>query len=154
MQALNLPDAALRTRRKGEKMEVFDRIRKKFVALTPEEWVRQHFIHYLTGHRNVPDSLIAVEASLNYNRLKKRSDIVVYGNDGAPRLIVECKAPEVPVTQAVFDQVAMYNMTLKVPFLAVTNGMEHFACYIDHEKKKYYFLKEMPDYKDLLLSRL
>jgi type I site-specific restriction endonuclease len=154
MQALNLPDAALRIRRKGEKMEVFDRIRKKFVTLTPEEWVRQHFIHYLTNYRNVPDSLVAVEASLSYNRLKKRSDIVVYGNDGTPRLIVECKAPEVPVTQTVFDQVAMYNMALKVPYLAVTNGMEHFACYIDHKKQKYHFLKEIPEYKDLVISIL
>ena len=154
MQALNLPDAALRIRRIGEKMEVFDRIRKKFVTLTPEEWVRQHFIHYLTDYRNVPDSLVAVEASLRYYRLKKRSDIVVYGNDGTPRLIVECKAPEVPVTQAVFDQVAMYNMALKVPYLAVTNGMEHFACYIDHEKQKYHFLKEIPEYKDLVISIL
>jgi type I site-specific restriction endonuclease len=152
MQVLNLPVAALRIRRKGERTEVFDKIRKKFIALTPEEWVRQHFIHYLTLHRNVPDSLIAVEASLKYNRLRKRSDIVVYGNDGTPRLIVECKAPDVELTQAVFDQVAMYNMTLKVPYLAVTNGMEHYACFIDHETKKYYFLKELPDYNDLLLQ--
>lgn len=150
MQTLNLPDAALRIRNKGEKQEVYDSVRKKFVALTPEEWVRQHFIHYLADHRNVPRSLIAVEASLRYHRLKKRSDIVVYGKDGAPCLIVECKAPEVMVTQAVFDQVAMYNMALKVPFLAVTNGMVHFACYIDHESGKIIFLKEIPEYEQML----
>ncbi len=150
MQILNLPDAALRIRNKGEKQEVFDSVRKKFVALTPEEWVRQHFIHYLADHRNVPRSLIAVEASLHYNRLKKRSDIVVYGKDGAPCLIVECKAPEVMVTQAVFDQVAMYNMALKVPFLAVTNGMVHFACYIDHGSGKIIFLKEIPEYEQMV----
>ncbi|MCX6245270.1 MAG: type I restriction enzyme HsdR N-terminal domain-containing protein [Bacteroidetes bacterium] len=152
MQTLNLPDAALRIRRKGEKTEVFDTIRKKFIALTPEEWVRQHFIHYLTGHRNVPHSLISVEASLKYNRLKKRSDIVVYGTDGTPRLIVECKAPEVPLTQAVFDQAAMYNMTLKVPYLAITNGMEHYICKIDHEKGKYFFLKECPDFSEMVIN--
>ena len=153
MQILNLPDAALRIRSKGEKQEVFDSVRKKFVALTQEEWVRQHFIHYLADHRNVPRSLIAVEASLRYHRLKKRSDIVVYGKDGAPCLIVECKAPEVTVTQAVFDQVAMYNMALKVPYLAVTNGMVHFACYIDHASGKIIFLKEIPEYEQMVKNR-
>ena len=150
MQTLNLPGAALRIRNKKEKQEVFDSVRKKFVALTPEEWVRQHFIHYLTDYRNVPRSLIAVEASLHVHRLKKRSDIVVYGKDGLPCLIVECKAPEVAVTQAVFDQVAMYNMSLKVPYLAVTNGMVHFACHIDHDKGKIVFLKEIPEYEEML----
>jgi len=150
MQALNLPDATLRIRMKGEKQEVFDNVRKKFVALTPEEWVRQDFIHYLTDHRKVPRSLIAVEASLRYHRLKKRSDIVVYGKDGAPCLVVECKAPEVTMTQAVFDQVAMYNMSLKVPFLAVTNGMVHFACYIDHVTGRITFLKEIPEYEQMV----
>jgi len=150
MQTLNLPGTALRIRNKREKQEVFDSVRKKFVALTPEEWVRQHFIHYLTDHRNVPRSLIAVEASLYYHRLKKRSDIVVYGKNGSPCLIVECKAPEVAVTQAVFDQVAMYNMSLKVPYLAVTNGMVHFACYIDHDNGKIVFLKEIPEYEEML----
>ena len=150
MQTLNLPGVVLRIRNRKEKQEVFDSVRKKFVALTQEEWVRQHFIHYLTDHRNVPRSLIAVEASLNYHRLKKRSDIVVYGKDGSPCLIVECKAPEVAVTQAVFDQVAMYNMSLKVPYLAVTNGMVHFACHIDHDKGKIVFLKEIPEYEEML----
>jgi type I site-specific restriction endonuclease len=150
MQTLNLPGVALRIRNKREKQEVFDSVRKKFVALTQEEWVRQHFIHYLTDHRNVPRSLITVEASLHYHRLKKRSDIVVYGKDGSPCLIVECKAPEVAVTQAVFDQVAMYNMALKVPYLVVTNGMVHFACHIDHDKGKIVFLKEIPEYEEML----
>ena len=149
MQTLNLPVTALRIRSKGDKQEVFDSVRKKFVALTPEEWVRQHFIHYLADHRNVPRSLIAVEASLRYHRLKKRSDIVVYGKDGTPCLIVECKAPDVTVTQAVFDQVAMYNMSLKVPFLAVTNGMVHFACYIDHDTGNIKVLKEIPVYEEM-----
>ncbi len=149
MQTLNLPGAALRIRNKGEKQEVFDGVRKKFVALTPEEWVRQHFIHYLADHRNVPRSLIAVETSLRYHRLNKRSDIVVYGKEGKPCLIVECKGPEVEVTQAVFDQVAMYNMALKVPFLVVTNGMVHFACYIDHVSGKISFLKEIPEFGEM-----
>lgn len=150
MQALNLPEAALRIRSSGNRQEVFDSVRKKFVTLTPEEWVRQHFIHYLADYRNVPRSLIAVEVSLKYHRLAKRSDIVVYGTKGEPCLIVECKAPEVTVTQAVFDQVAMYNMTLKVPFLAVTNGLVHFACHIDHGVGKITFLKEIPEYRDMV----
>lgn len=147
MQILNLPGADLRIRTTGEKQEVFDDVRKKFVALTPEEWVRQHFIHYLAGHRNVPRSLIGVEVSLRYHRLAKRCDIVVYGAAGEPCLIVECKAPEVMVTQDVFDQVAIYNMSLKVPFLAVTNGMVHFACHIDHDSGEISFLKEIPEYR-------
>lgn len=146
MQALNLPGAELRIRNKNEKQEVFDCVRKKFVALTPEEWVRQHFVHYLIHQRNVPASLIGVEAALHYHRLKKRSDIVVYGQEGKPCLIVECKAPDVTMTQAVFDQVAMYNMTLKVPFLAVTNGLVHFACHIDQDSGKVVFLKEIPEF--------
>jgi type I site-specific restriction endonuclease len=150
MQTLNLPAATLRIRNNIGKQEIFDCIRKKFVVLTPEEWVRQHFIHYLTGHRNVPLSLIAVEASVHYHRLKKRSDILVYARDGAPCLIVECKAPEVPVTQAVFDQVAMYNRELKVPYLAVTNGITHFACHTDHVSGKIVFMKELPLYEQML----
>jgi len=144
MQTLNLPETKLRIRPRNGREEVFDEVRKKFVALTPEEWVRQHFIHYLVEYRDVPPSLIAIEASLNYNRLKKRSDIVVYGKNGTPCLIVECKAPEIMITQSVFDQVAMYNMTLKVPYLAVTNGLVHFACSIDHGTGKIVFLKEVP----------
>ncbi|MCX6247765.1 MAG: type I restriction enzyme HsdR N-terminal domain-containing protein [Bacteroidetes bacterium] len=150
MQTLNLPEPVLRIRNKGFKKEVFDSVRRRFVALTPEEWVRQHFIHYLVELRNVPLSLIAVEAPVRYNSLKKRGDIVVYGKDGSPCLIVECKAPKVAVTQAVFDQAAMYNVSLKVPYLAVTNGMEHFACYIDHGTGKILFLKEIPMFEDLV----
>jgi type I site-specific restriction endonuclease len=150
MRKLNLPAVTLRIRENKDKLEVFDSIRKKFVSLTQEEWVRQHFIHYLTEQIRVPASLIAVERSLHYHRLTKRSDIVVYGTDGAPCLIVECKGPEIPVTQAVFDQVAMYNQELKVPYLAVTNGMVHFSCYIDHGTGKIVFLKEIPLYEQMI----
>jgi hypothetical protein len=150
MQILNLPIAELRIRDNLGKQEVFDNIRKKYVVLTPEEWVRQHFIHYLAIDRNVPRSLIVVEASLQYHRMKKRCDILVYRRDGAPCLIVECKSTEVPVTQAIFDQVAMYNRELKVPYLAVTNGMVHFACHIDHASGKIVFLKEIPVYDQMV----
>jgi len=150
MQTLNLPMVDLRVREMKEKVEVFDIIRKKFVALTPEEWVRQHFLHYLKDHRGVPVSLMVVEATLNYYRLKKRCDIAVYGKNGIPCLIVECKAPEVKLTQAVFDQIALYNMKLKVPYLAVTNGMVHFACHIDHGTGKIVFLNEIPLFEQMV----
>ena len=154
MQTLNLQAASLKIRNNADKQEVFDIVRKKFVTLTPEEWVRQHFIHYLIFYRQVPESLIKVEALLHYNKLKKRSDILVYGTNGSPCLIVECKAPEVPVTQAVFDQVAMYNFELSVPFLAVTNGIVHYTCSVDHKTGKIIFLNEVPSFKEMLLSRL
>jgi hypothetical protein len=149
MKPLNLPPAALRTRDSGGRTEIFDIIRRKFIALTPEEWVRQHFIHYLVGERGVPASLIAVEASLRYNRLPKRCDILVHDRQGRPAMIVECKAPEVKITQEVFDQVAIYNMTLDVPFLVVTNGLEHFACRIDRANSTYSFLKEIPSWEEI-----
>lgn len=149
MKALNLPSCELKIREHGAKTEVFDIIRKKFIVLTKEEWVRQHFIHYLVQHRQVPPTLIVVESSLKFNRLNKRSDIVIYNTKGKPCMIVECKAPEVPVSQDVFDQAAMYNITLKVPYLVITNGMEHYACRIDHEKKSFAFLKECPSFNEL-----
>ena len=149
MQTLNLPEADFRVRDLGGKKEIFDGIRKKFIALTPEEWVRQHFIAYLVTGKNVPPSLIGIEVSLKMNRLQKRGDIVVYNKSGKPCMIIECKAPEIRITQDVFEQVARYNMTLNVNYLVVTNGLEHFACLIDHEKSEYHFLKEIPDFKDL-----
>ncbi len=151
MQQLNLPayEPRIREIRPG-KHEIFDPVRRKFVRLSPEEWVRQHFLSYLTSKKGYPVSLITVEASLNYNRQLKRSDILVYGPGGTPLLVVECKAPEVELTQAVFDQVAMYNMSLIVGFVVVTNGLEHFACRINHENKSYTFLNEIPDYETLI----
>jgi type I site-specific restriction endonuclease len=136
----------LRLRDNKGRTEVFDIVRKRYVNLSREEWVRQHFIRYLVNDRKIPVSLISVEASLTYNGLKKRSDIVAYDASGRPRMIVECKAPEVGLTQDVFDQVALYNMTLDVPFLVVTNGVQHFACRIDRRNSSYEFLKEVPDF--------
>ena len=149
MKALNLPGANLRIRTQGDKTQVFDSIRKRFIHLTSEEWVRQHFIHYLINFKSVPASLIGIEKKILYNRLVKRCDIVVYDRNGLPLLIVECKAPEVEITQEVFNQIAMYNMTLKVNYLVVTNGMEHIACFIDFNKQDYSFLKEIPEYSVL-----
>jgi type I site-specific restriction endonuclease len=138
-----------RLREEGGKREIFDPVRKKFVALTPEEWVRQHTIHFLATGRGVPVSLMAVEVSLRLHSLQKRADIVVYNKKGEPRLIVECKAPEVKITPEVFQQIAAYNMTLKVPFLVVTNGSGHYACRIDHEKRSYGFLPTIPAFEEI-----
>ena len=149
MQALNLPEADFRMRDFGGKKEIFDGIRKKFIALTPEEWVRQHFVAYLVKSKNVPASLIGIEVSIKMNRLQKRGDIVVYNKSGKPCMIIECKAPEICITQDVFEQVARYNMTLNVNYLVVTNGLIHFACFIDHEKSDYQFLKEIPDFIEM-----
>lgn len=150
MHHLNLPaiDARLRAGING-KQEIFDVIRKKYVRLTPEEWVRQHFLNYMISHLGYPPSLIVVEAALTYNNMKKRFDILAYLSNGKPCLVVECKAPSVDLTQAVFDQVAMYNMTLAVDYLVVTNGLSHYACRIDHGKREYAFLKEVPGFGEV-----
>lgn len=149
MEKLNLPPADIRQRIQKDLPEIFDEVRRKYVALTPEEWVRQHFVHYLVHYLNVPLSLIAVEKSLKLNRMVKRADILVYGKNTRPLLMVECKAPLVKISQKVFDQVSRYNIALKVPFLAVTNGMEHFCIRIGFRNKSYSFLQEIPDFKQL-----
>ena len=150
MHRLNLPDYTPRLRdgNKG-KREIFDGIRKRYVRLTPEEWVRQNFLNFMVADLGFPASLIVVEAELTYNQMKKRFDILACYSDGSPCLVVECKAPSVEVTQAVFDQAAMYNMTLLADYLVVTNGLTHYACHIDHEKRTYTFLKQLPTYHTL-----
>ncbi|MBC8487532.1 MAG: type I restriction enzyme HsdR N-terminal domain-containing protein [Bacteroidetes bacterium] len=150
MNNLNLPQYDFRIRETGQKKEIFDRIRKKWVALTPEEWVRQNFLMYLISEKNYPESLMAVEAGFKLYKRKKRSDIVVYNNLGEPVLIVECKAPEVKINQGVFDQVARYNMALKVSYLIVTNGLDHYCCHLDYKKNSYHFLKKVPEYSFIL----
>jgi len=151
MQKLNLPAFEIRIRQnRSGKEEIFDPFRRRFVRLTREEWVRQHFLNFLVTQKGYPPAVIVVEGSLTYNRLKKRSDILVYGPTRNPCLVVECKAPEVEITQDVFDQVAMYNMSLTVGFLVVTNGLQHYACRIDHRTKTFEFLKEIPEYREIV----
>lgn len=142
----NLPPYPLKLRQQNGKLEVFDELRKKYVVLTPEEEVRQRFIHFLILDKKYPKGLLAVEYSLKVNQLKKRADIVVFSRFGHPLLVVECKAPSVKITQSVFDQIARYNMNLKVDFLMVTNGLEHFCCQLDFIKNTYVFLMEIPDF--------
>lgn len=131
------------------KKEIFDIIRKKFVALTPEEWVRQNFIRFLTVEKKYPGSLLSVEKEIRVNKLAKRFDIAVFDTSAKPVMIIECKAPEVKISQDVFDQVARYNMFFKVKHLVVTNGNETYCCRIDFESGQYHFLDGLPDYNFL-----
>lgn len=146
MQELNLPKYQFKFKEVAEKIQIFDTFRKKYVVLTPEEWVRQNFIQYLVEEKKYPASLIAVEAGLKYNEMQKRADVLIYDKQGSPLLLVECKAPEVKLTQDTFDQVARYNMIFKVTYLVVTNGLDHFCCKMDYSTNSYHFLQEIPDF--------
>lgn len=144
MKALNLPAYTFKFKTVNQKTQIFDDIRKKYVQLTPEEWVRQNFISFLRNEKKYPASLISVEAGLMYNRQRKRTDIVIYSTDGIPYLIVECKAPEVEIKNETFEQVSRYNMTLNAKFIVVTNGLVHFCLKIDFKENKYIFLDNIP----------
>jgi hypothetical protein len=147
MQKLNLPTYNFKFKSSENKTLIFDKLRKKYMVLTPEEWVRQHFVYFLIEEKKYPISLIAIEKQLTINNLKKRSDILVFNTDGKPEIIVECKAPSIKITQDAFDQIARYNLKLKANYLIVTNGLEHFYCKMDFKKETYVFLKMIPDYK-------
>ena len=150
MIQLGFPTFAYKIRNGLKTEEIFDVVRRKYVTLTDEEWVRQHCIAYLIHQKKYPITLIAVEKGLSVNGLRKRTDILIYTKDGLPKLIVECKAPEVKIDDKVFDQIVTYNMGLKVPYIVVTNGIVNYACKINHEEKKYEFLLVIPLYEDLL----
>ena len=145
MQKLNYPFYTFKLKTNENKRLIFDIVRKKYVTLTPEEWVRQHTIHYLFKEKNYPISLMAVEKQLKIRTLRKRIDIVSYTNDGIPFLIVECKAPSVQISQDTFDQIARYNLKLEAQILMVTNGISHYYCVMNHKKQAYEFLSELPD---------
>lgn len=146
MQQLNFPTYNFRFKNSENKTAIFDEIRKKFIILTPEEWVRQNVVQYLLQEKKYPKSLINVEKLLKINGLVKRYDVVVFNKDGSIFILVECKAPEIKISQATFDQIARYNMTMKSEYLMVTNGLNHYFCQMDFENEKYTFLRELPDY--------
>lgn len=148
MQKLNFPAYTFRFKNSENKIALFDEIRKKFVVLTPEEWVRQHVVQFLLSDKNYPKSYINVEKVLKINGITKRYDAVVFKPDGSIFLLIECKAPEVPISQNTFDQIARYNMTLKADYLMVTNGLNHYFCRMDFENEQYQFLRELPDFKN------
>ena len=147
MQNLNFPSYTFRFKNSENKMAIFDEIRKKFVVLTPEEWVRQHVVQYLLLEKKYPKSLINVEKLVKVNGLNKRYDIVVFQPNGEIFMLIECKAPEVAISQQTFDQIARYNLKLNAQYLMVTNGLNHYFCQMDFENEKYVFLREAPDFR-------
>lgn len=146
---LNLPSFDIRLQRDDEGVKIFDRLRKKFIILTPEEWVRQHFVNYLINHKGFPESLMANEIGITLNGTRRRCDTVVFDKHGSPMVIVEYKASSIVISQSTFDQIVRYNMVLHARYLIVSNGMNHYCCRIDYDNMSYDFLKEVPDYADL-----
>lgn len=146
MEKLNFHDFDFSFKSKENKTYIFDPIRKKWLVLNPEEWVRQHCIQFLLKTKNVPLGFIQVEKKLNVNHTEKRYDLVVFKPDHSIDLLVECKSPKVKITQKTFDQIAQYNLVLKSDYLMLTNGLNHFFCKMDFEKRKYLFLPDLPNY--------
>ncbi|MBQ6228170.1 MAG: type I restriction enzyme HsdR N-terminal domain-containing protein [Prevotella sp.] len=149
MIRLNLPPFDIKIADHGGKHMIFDPLRRKYVSLTPEEWVRQHFVNYLTTCLGYPSSLLANEVELQIGQKHLRCDTIVYGKQAEPRMIVEYKAPHITLTQKVFDQISVYNLLLHVDYLVVSNGMQHFCCQMDYENQKYLFLEEIPRYENI-----
>lgn len=147
--ALNLPAYPFRLKREGQSLFIFDELRKKFLHLTPEEWVRQHVVQFLIREKLFPRTLIKLEGGLRLNALQKRTDVVIFDRLGRSLVIVECKAPHVKITQEVFDQIARYNMIHKAEWLMVSNGLNHYCCRIDFEQNSYRFVTELPDFNRL-----
>lgn len=150
MYALNLPSFDVKIRKTKTAIEIFDQLRRKYVRLTPEEWVRQHFVNYLIDEKQYPMSLMTNEASIQLNSLSKRCDTVVYNNSLSPLVICEYKSPEVKIDQKVFDQIAKYNIVLKVDYLIVSNGMNHFCCKMNYDGMTYEFMEEIPNYRSII----
>lgn len=150
MTRLNLPPFEIKLRGTKAQPQIFDILRKKYIALTPEEWVRQHFVHFMVEHKGYPAALMANEIQLKVGEKTLRADSVLYSRDLKPRMIIEYKAPHIPITQKVFDQISIYNMLLHVDYLVVSNGLQHYICKMDYNDKKYLFLEDIPDYEELL----
>ncbi|MEQ8908073.1 MAG: type I restriction enzyme HsdR N-terminal domain-containing protein [Vicingaceae bacterium] len=150
MRALNLPQYPFKIIQEGKKTKIFDAIRRGFFVLTPEEWVRQNLIQFLIEDRAYPKGLIAIEKGLKVNGLPKRFDALVYHQNGNPKLLVECKAPEIQIDQKAFDQIARYNYSLKLPYLLVSNGLQHYCAKVNWQTKEFEFLNDIPHYEEIL----
>ena len=150
MYELNLPKYGIKIANENGHLTIFDVLRRKYVALTPEEWVRQHFVHYLIGHKGYPQTLMANEIQLAIGNKKLRCDSVLYDRSLKPRMIIEYKAPTGNITQKVFDQITVYNMLLHVDYLVVSNGIKHYCCQMDYDNQKYLFLEDIPDYQEII----
>lgn len=149
MQELNLPRYEISVKRNGKRLTIFDFLRRRHVTLTPEEWVRQHFVHFLVEHKGYPKGLLANEVELSVGEKSLRCDSILYDPSLKPRMIVEYKAPSVAVTQKVFQQIATYNLLLHVDYLVVSNGLTHYCVKMDYDNQKYLFLEDIPEYKNL-----
>jgi Type I restriction enzyme R protein N terminus (HSDR_N) len=149
LKQLNLPQYSFRISGKEGNEMILDPLRRKYVKLSPEEWVRQNFVQYLINEGKYPPGLIGIEVMFKYNKLKRRVDILVHNRSGDPVMIIECKEPEVRLDEKVFDQIATYNMQYKVPYLVVTNGMHHYACKINHQELNYEYLLVIPLYEEI-----
>ncbi|MBB5395859.1 type I restriction enzyme HsdR N-terminal domain-containing protein [Mucilaginibacter sp. AK015] len=149
LQPLNLPPYPFKLTDQNGKLTVFDELRKKTIIITPEEWVRQHFVQYLIRQKQYPKTLIKLEGGLKLHGMAKRTDIIVFNPAGQKILLVECKAPSVTINQATFSQAARYNMVHKVQLMAVTNGLQHYYCHIDHDTESFKFLQDLPAYNKL-----
>ncbi|MCF6364695.1 MAG: type I restriction enzyme HsdR N-terminal domain-containing protein [Bacteroidales bacterium] len=147
---LNLPEYQIKFKETEKGLSGFDIIRKKYILLTPEEYVRQQFIHYLIEKKQYPKGLLAVEKQLKIYDTTKRTDIVLYDKQGNVSIIVECKAPKVKISQDAFDQIARYNMNFKAKYLIVTNGITHYCCKPNYNDNSYIFLKNIPDYEIIM----
>ncbi len=147
MVKLNLPQYPLRIKHSADKQLVFDQIRKKHIILTPEEWVRQHFVNYLIHDLQYPKSLVKIESGLTVNKMGKRTDILVYNHDIEPHLLVECKAAQVNLNHETLEQLATYNRTIKAKYLVLTNGLKHYCCGMDYDLGSYQFQSTIPQFK-------
>ena len=150
MNELNLPAYDVKLRGTREKPEILDFLRKRYVALTPEEWVRQHFTHWLVEHKGYPQGLLGNEIALKCGEKTLRCDSILYNKEMQPVMIIEYKAPTVSVTQRVFNQISAHNLLLHVDYLVVSNGLQHYCCKMDYENQTYQFLEEVPDYLDFI----
>ncbi|MFW5792943.1 MAG: type I restriction enzyme HsdR N-terminal domain-containing protein [Bacteroidota bacterium] len=152
MQKLNLPEYSFNIKNENDKYKIFDEFRKKYVALTPEEWVRQNFLKWLTKEKKYPLSLISVEGGLRYNKLHKRSDAVIYDRNAKPAMIIEFKAPSVEIGSETVKQILSYNSSVNAPFIVVTNGINHYCLKRDNINRKFNFLEDIPDFESLLID--
>jgi len=150
MQTLNLPSYNFSVKKEKSKLQIFDTQRKKYVVLTPEEWVRQNFVRFLIEDKHFPAARIAIEYALKINDLERRCDAVVFNKNGKPEIILEFKAPQIILNQAVFDQIATYNSQLNVDYFIISNGLQHYCCRVNREKLRYEFLPEIPDYQSFV----
>jgi hypothetical protein len=149
MFRLNLPQYEIKIGEKDGKRTIFDFLRRKYVALTPEEWVRQHFTHYLVEHKGYPKGLLGNEIELRIGEKRLRCDSILYNKVAQPLMIIEYKAPTIQIQQKTFDQISAYNLLLHVDYLIVSNGLQHYCCRMDYDHQRYLFLRDIPEYENL-----